>query len=135
MREPFHLKVLTPERTLLETEQVTQVHAHLADGGPIGIYPGHAPLLAETVAAPLRYVDASGEHAIDLGAGILQVSDASVTVFADQTSEVWQTSEVSEDDVYFDRLARELLAGLGAQPDGVLGARGEKDDRWPDPIL
>jgi hypothetical protein len=52
-----------------------------------------------------------------------------------QTSEVWQTSEVLEDDRRFDRLARELLATLDAQPDGVLQVHGNKGDRRPDPIL
>jgi F0F1-type ATP synthase epsilon subunit len=111
---------MTPAQTLLEVKGVTQVQAQLADGGPIGIYPGHAPLLAETVAAPLRYADASGEHTIDLAAGILQVSEAGVTVFTNQTSEVWQTSEVLEDDRHFDQLAQELLTNLNAQPDDVL---------------
>jgi F0F1-type ATP synthase epsilon subunit len=117
---PFRLTVLTPERALLEAEEVTQVQAQLADGSPIGIYPGHAPLLTETVAAPLRYTDPSGKHEIDLCAGILQVSDADVTVFAgSQTSEV-STSEVLEDDEHFDRLTYDLLARLNAQPDSVL---------------
>ncbi len=126
MRKSFHLTVLTPERALLEAEGVTQVQARLADGGPIGIYPGHAPLLAETVAAPLRYADPSGEHAIDLDAGILQVNGDGVTVFAgSQTSGVWRTPEVFENDEHFDRLARELLATLDAQPDGVLDSETE----------
>jgi F0F1-type ATP synthase epsilon subunit len=122
MGEPFHLTVLTPEQTLLEAKEVTRVQAHLADGGPIGIYPTHAPLLAETVAAPLSYADASGEHAIDLDAGILQVSDEGVTVFAGRAkpSEGSEPSPGSQNDQHFDRLARELLAGLNAQPDGVL---------------
>jgi F0F1-type ATP synthase epsilon subunit len=121
MGEPFHLTVLTPEQVLLEVQGVTRVQAQLADGSPIGIYPGHAPLLAETVAAPLHYTDASGEHALDLCAGILQVGDESVTVFArPQTSRVSETLEVSENDSRFDRLAHELLANPNAQPDEVL---------------
>jgi len=127
MSKSFHLTVLTPERALLEAGGVTQVHAQLADGAPIGIHPGHAPLLAETVAAPLHYTDPSGEHAIDLGAGILQVSSDGVTVFAgSQTSEVWQTSEVL-DDGHFDRLARDLLAKLNAQPDDVLDIESQAE--------
>ena len=115
MPRPFRLTVLTPERRLLEAEGVTQVQAQLADGGPIGIYPSHAPLLAETVAAPLRYADVSGKYAIDLGAGILQVNGEDVTVFAGS-----QTSEVCENDEQFDQLARDLLTTLDAQSEGVL---------------
>jgi F0F1-type ATP synthase epsilon subunit len=122
--------VLTPERPLLEAEGVTWVQAHLADGGPIGIYPGHAPLLAETAAALLRYADLAGEHALDLAAGILQVGGGDVIVLAGelvQTPEVSETSEVLQD-VRFDRLARDLLARLEAQPDGVLDVDHEENE-------
>lgn len=131
MRAPFHLTVLTPERTLLEAEGVTQVQAQLADGGPIGVYPGHAPLLAETIAAPLRYADASGEHTIDLGAGILQVHGEGVTVFAGpQTSRVSETLEVPAGDRHFDRSVHQLLAKLNAQPDSVLDAEQQAEGNW-----
>jgi len=73
MLKPLRLTVLTPTETLLDVEGVAWVQSHLADGGGIGIYPGHAPLLAETVTAPLRYAGPSGEHTLDLEAGILQV--------------------------------------------------------------
>ena len=125
MSESFHLTVLTPERALLEAKGVTKVQAQLADGGPIGIYPGHAPLLAETVTAPLRYADASGEHTIDLGAGILQVNGESVTVFADLQTWEGATSQVLEDDKQFDQLAQDLHTNLDAQPEGVLGSEEE----------
>jgi len=130
MVESLRLTVLTPERPLLEAEGVAWVQARLADGGPIGIYPGHAPLLAETAAAPLRYADPSGEHALDLAAGILQVGGGDVTVLAGelvQTSEVSETSEILQD-VRFDRLARDLLARLEAQPDGVLDVDHEENE-------
>jgi F0F1-type ATP synthase epsilon subunit len=118
---------MTPTQALLKAEGVAWVQARLADGSPIGIYPGHAPLLAETVVAPLRYTDASGEHAIDLGAGILQVSEESVTVFAGSVKpcEGLEPSQSSEDGKYFDRLAQELLTKLNAQPDGVLDSETE----------
>ncbi|MFL7793196.1 MAG: F0F1 ATP synthase subunit epsilon [Anaerolineae bacterium] len=132
MPEPIRLTVVMPAQKLLEAEGVAWVQASLADGGPIGIYPGHAPLLAETVTAPLRYADASGEHTIDLNAGILQVSEKSVTVFTDnqtrggvQSYGLPETSRVSMDDRHFDRLAQELLATLNAQPNGVLNNETE----------
>lgn len=116
MSEPFRLMVLTPEQTLLDVQRVAWVQAQLADGGPIGVYPGHAPLLAETVAAPLRYQDPSGEHAIDLNAGILQVSGEGVTVFASiEASEAMEAPGGATDDERFDRLAQELLTASDAR--------------------
>jgi F0F1-type ATP synthase epsilon subunit len=123
----FRLVVLTPEEPLLDAGEVAWVQAHLADGGGIGIYPGHAPLVAETVTAPLRYADPAGEHALDLEAGILQVDAEGVTIFTSgpaQTSKASETLEVSEE-ARFDRLAQALVATMRAQPDGIADLRLE----------
>lgn len=120
--KPLRLTVLTLAETLLDVEEVAWVRARLADGGGISIYPGHAPLLAETVTAPLRYANGSGEHVLELEAGILQVDRDGVTIF---TSGLTQTSEVSEDK-RFDRLARTLLTAMPAQPGDVLDAGDEE---------
>ncbi|MBU0495008.1 MAG: hypothetical protein KKA73_00045 [Chloroflexi bacterium] len=115
MAELWRLQVLTPGKTLLDVAGVRWVQAQLADGGGIGIRPGHAPLLAETVAAPLRYADDAGEHELALAAGILQIERGHVTIF---TSGLAQTAKVSGD-VRFDRLARALLTTLRARPQEV----------------
>jgi F0F1-type ATP synthase epsilon subunit len=118
MGEPLCLTVLTPAETMLDAEKVAWVQARLADGGGIGIYPGHAPLTAETVSAPLRYAGPSGEHTIDLEAGVLLVDAGGVTVFtsgSSQASQVRETLQVSEE-MRFDRLAQALLATMQARP-------------------
>ena len=125
MPEPFRLTVMTPAQTLLEAKDVSWVRARLADGGPIVIYPGHAPLLAETVFAPLRYADASGEHAIDLDAGILQVTGVDVMVFTGNTQPCKEPLQAPEDDGHFDQLARELMTTLDAKPGEVLNDETE----------
>jgi F0F1-type ATP synthase epsilon subunit len=118
MGELLRLTVLTPAETVLEVEKVAWIQARLADGGGIGIYPGHAPLTAETVSAPLRFADPSGERAVDLEAGILLVDADGVTIFTSgpaQTLQVSRTFEVS-DEARFDRLAQALLATMQARP-------------------
>jgi len=117
MRKTLHLRVLTPAETVIDVEEVVWMQSRLADGGGISIYPGHAPLIAETIAAPLRYADRAGERTLDLGAGILVVDTEGATVF---TSGEIQTGDDGEawtgPEAHFDRLAQALLATMRAQP-------------------
>ena len=85
MFPPLQLRVLTPAETLLEAVNVRWVQAELADGAGIGIWPGHGPLLAETLTAPLRYADERGEHSLALQAGVLYVARGRVTVYTTAT--------------------------------------------------
>jgi F0F1-type ATP synthase epsilon subunit len=120
---------LTPAETLLDVGQAAWVQVRLADGGGIGIYPGHAPLLAETVAAPIRYADPSGEQALDLEAGILQVDGDGVTVFTSGSHPAREgpppPRDSGSEELRFDRLARALLATIRAQPEDILDAVDE----------
>ena len=129
----MRLTVLTPAETLLEVEGVKWVRVQLADGGGISIWPGHAPLLAETVAAELRYADGpvpsqgdapqsnvegTGEHTLDLEGGIVQVQRDHVTILTSGALRHAVTGRPpggDEDEARFDRLARALLTTLGAQ--------------------
>ena len=139
----MRLTVLTPAETLLEVEGVKWVRVQLADGGGISIWPGHAPLLAETVAAALRYaggpvppqstaegsaaegpvapqsaVEGTGEHTLDLEGGIVQVERDRVTILTSGSlrhAVVGRPPGADEDEARFDRLARDLLTTLGAQ--------------------
>lgn len=122
MTRLLRLQVLTPAETLLEAENVSWVQARLADGCGIGIYPGHAPLLAETVDAPLRYADEAGEHTFEVEAGILQIDDQNgVIVFTSGTP--GGSPERLADDTeerQFQRLAEELIERLQQRPEDVL---------------
>lgn len=80
MDSSLRLEVLTPADTLVDEAAVSWVQARLADGGTIGIWPHHAPLIAETVDAPLRYCARGGEHSIVLLAGFLHVDSGGVTI-------------------------------------------------------
>jgi F0F1-type ATP synthase epsilon subunit len=119
------LTVLTPAQILLHVREAAWLQARLSDGGGIGIYPGHAPLLAETVTAPVHYADRLGEHTLQLEAGILQVERDGVTIFTsgmsqpDADSRPFSLSAASEDaGTRFDRLAQVLLGTLRDQHEG-----------------
>jgi F0F1-type ATP synthase epsilon subunit len=118
--------VLTPVKTLIEATGVAWVQIQLADDGAIGIYPGHAPLLAETVDGQLRYADESGEHSLGLLAGILSTNLEGVTVLTAGRVEAesvveWEAEGVPEDskvregaeEVRSERLVQALLGGEG----------------------
>ena len=115
--ESLHLRVRTPDGVILDVEQVDWVNLELADGGSIGIRPGHAPLMAETLTAPVRFADESGEHRLFLEAGILHIERARVTVLTSGLVNVEDTeNQPVEEEIRFDRLTKALFARLNAQP-------------------
>lgn len=117
MAESLTLRVSTPEATLLEAAGVRSAQVRLADGGSIGIRPGHAPLLAETVAGPVAYTDDAGEHTFYAGPGILEVHRDGVDVLTTGSQAAREAEGVPlADRQRFDRLARSLLGRLRADP-------------------
>ena len=101
----LHLTVLLPGEVLVDVIDVAWVQVQLADGGGIGIYPGHAPLLAETVTAPLRYADDEGEHTLHLEAGILQVDSQGVAILTSGEKAAGAELEAPPEEMRFQRLA------------------------------
>jgi len=124
----LHLQVLTPTQMLVSADGVSIVHAQLADGGGIGILPGHAPLIAETVTAALRYRDDAGEHEIPLAAGILQVEQDSVTVLTRGQADPTEAAHTKAK-AHYGRLAQALLASQRqASSDGDREANPGEDN-------
>ncbi len=117
---PLRLRVLTPAAVLLDVAQVTSIQILLADGGWMGIWPGHGALLAETLTGPLYYEDPAGEHSTAINAGILDISPDGVTVYtsglaSEEIAEIESAPE--EEAARFDRITRALFAELGAHPE------------------
>ena len=110
----LRLQVLTPATQLLPPIDVAWVQAWLIDGS-IGIWPGHAPLLAETAAGPLRFAicDENGEEAqLDLAAGLLQITGDAVTLFTSGkiAEAAPPTQDSPGDDLPYARLTLALLS-------------------------
>ncbi len=128
MTRTLALEVLTPAATLLDVPDVEWVHMRLADGTALTIYPLHAPLLAETVTAPLRYADESGEHTFDVEAGILQVDENTVTIFTSGRPDAAHLDgpATPSTERRFERLAQELQARLQAEPESLLERVGDE---------
>jgi F0F1-type ATP synthase epsilon subunit len=107
--EPLHLVVWTSSETLLDAGPVDWVHVELAGAGSLTIWPGHLPMMGETLPATLRYADAAGKHEVELPAGIVQVRHGTVTVF------VAGGGEIVGGPMRFDRLSQAMVASLGRE--------------------
>ncbi|MBI4036077.1 ATP synthase F1 subunit epsilon [Candidatus Daviesbacteria bacterium] len=77
----LHLKVVTPEKLLID-EEVSQVNVSTVDG-EIGILPNHANLMAKLAPGQLIIKKGSKEDCLAIGDGFLQVTDNILTVMTD----------------------------------------------------
>ncbi len=99
----------TPAETLLDVDGVAWVHVELANGRGITIWPGHAPLLAETVAETVRYRDRRGAQRVEFPAGILKVQEDTVTLFLTGGAGEPLSAPAAQSARRFERLADTLL--------------------------
>ncbi|MBN1486980.1 MAG: hypothetical protein JW981_05010 [Anaerolineae bacterium] len=116
----LHLVVLRPGETLLDVSEVRRVRLRLQDGGWLSIYPLHAPMIAETLSGPVYYVLAGKEKSEVVAAGILQISHNTVTILTSGLLQAEAESDIQEETVRFDRLAKALMVALQADPGGVV---------------
>ncbi len=86
MADTILLQLVSPERMLVD-EQTTEVQVPAKDGF-IGVLPGHAPLISELKAAGvLTYKAGSGEKALAVYGGFVEVLPDRVRVLADKAVE------------------------------------------------
>lgn len=116
-REALRLRILTPEGLLLEAAQLREVIAPLADGGTIGIRPKHAPLIAETVDGPVRYLHADSSEEIALLAGVLQVRENLVSILTAGVLEADSFEEEQDLGLVFTRLIETLTGSMENEQD------------------
>lgn len=114
------LRILSPDGISIEKDNLTAVLVPLADGGWIGIKPGHTPLVAETVRGPIRFRSETGENQIEVHPGVLEIRGNSVIVLT--AGEVAQQSELLTPpaSIEFNRLMASLSSNF---------LQYEKDDR------
>lgn len=103
------LKVLSPEGIIFEEEKLNAVNIPLADGCPIGIRPGHAPLIAETEQGKIRFRSAGSDNEINLHAGVLDIRDNLIILLT--AGEVEKTPESIAEPIptEYDRLMQTLI--------------------------
>lgn len=84
MPKTFHLKVLTPNAAVLDTD-VEQIIARTTDG-EVGILPDHIPLITPLTAAPFQYWQSGERKVAAVLGGMMEVSKEGVTVISDHAA-------------------------------------------------
>lgn len=77
----LHLKIVTPEKLILD-EEVSQVNVSTEEG-EIGILPNHANLMAKLEPGELVIKKGGKVESMAIGDGFLQVADNTLTVMTD----------------------------------------------------
>ena len=76
------LKIVTPERTIYESDNVEAVYGQAADGS-LGILQGHIPLITPLEVGVLKYVEGGKEHPLAVMGGMLTTDGNEVTILTD----------------------------------------------------
>ena len=108
-KNSFQLKLITPQGTVLTEEIILAV---VPSGiGPIGILPGHVPLLGIVVSGILRAQDkAKKEFLLYVGKGFFMISREGVTIVA-QTAERTDKIDVARATAAKERAKQSLVSG------------------------
>ena len=84
MPKTFHLKVITPNNIVLDTD-VEQIIARSTDG-EIGILPDHIPLITPLSTAPFQYFSGGERKVAAVLGGMMEVSKEGVTIISDHAA-------------------------------------------------
>jgi len=103
------LNIFTPEGTILEADSLFSINIPLADGSPIGIKPGHAPLIAETEQGAVRFRSSEGENQIELNAGVLDIRDNLVIILTPGKASGTPRGITDGPETEYDRLMGSLI--------------------------
>lgn len=80
MNNALHLRIATPERTVIDIGNVHAIRA-MDDSGHFGIRPGHADLLTVLPASVVRWRGVDGvEHYCAIRGGVFRLTDNRVSI-------------------------------------------------------
>lgn len=103
------LKIFSPEGIILEKSELNSINISLADNRPIGIRPGHAPLIAETKKGPVTLRSSGDVEDIQLRAGVLEIRNNMVTILTTGLASQTEAEFDSEINREYDRLMHSLI--------------------------
>ena len=104
------LKIVSPDGSGIAKEELSSISVLLADGGWIGIKPGHSPLIAETSRGAVLFRSGTDENSIELHPGVLEIRDNTVSILT--AGEVSQHVDFIAEpaQMTFDRLMQTLVS-------------------------
>lgn len=111
------LHILTAEGVILKKENLEAVNVSLNDELPLGIRPGHAPLIAETKTGPVIYRTSTSEEQIEIHAGILNIRDNVVTILTPGKVADFPQDSPGKLQTEYERLFRAVLASYQPNED------------------
>jgi F-type H+-transporting ATPase subunit epsilon len=79
----FHLKVITPRASLVETE-ADEVQVPTTEG-LIGVFPGHRPLVVALGEGTLSYRQGKYEDSFEVAGGVAEIGPDRVLVFTEKS--------------------------------------------------
>jgi len=109
IRQLLEIKVLTPDGILFEASELQAVNIRLSNGLLLGIRPGHAPLIAETMQGPVSIRNNSDADEITLYAGVLEIRNNTIIILTAGKVEKTPQEITATSELEFDRLMKTLL--------------------------
>lgn len=118
MANQIKLEIVSPDH-LVYAEDVYRVIVK-SGGGELGVLPGHAPMIAGLLPAPVRVKREADEIRIAVGGGFIEVQPQKITILA--------TSAELPEEIDVDRAVRareRALKRLQSKADGIDTARAQ----------
>jgi len=116
---PLHVELVSPERTVLETE-ATMVMARTIEGGDIAFMPGHAPFLGALATHTITFWLTDG--ATDVAAvhgGFISVNDDHVRILSDM-AELGSQVDVARAERAREQAEQDLQNGVDVEVEAAL---------------
>lgn len=117
------LQVLTPEGEVFRKEKLTAARILLADGGYMGIRPGHAPLTGETARGAVRFRTEEGHDEIELLPGVVDIRNNTVIILTAGEVNQSQHQPPDPEETALDRLMFTLVRTLVPENEDELGQK------------
>lgn len=107
----MHLVILSPDKIILDVNNVKKVKVRLSDGSLLSIFKGHAPLIAELKTGKLEYIQFSEKIEILISDGIIHIKKDHITIYVGNPMTISDEFDNEASHTY-DNLTRTLMANL-----------------------